>query len=268
MRKVFSFKEYRDLIRYRIDSAEEKGYKSKLAEAAGCKGSYLSQVMNGSAQLTPEHAFGISSFWGLNPSETEFFMLLVHQERAGSRALKQHYAEKIRGLKQDAVDVAKTVQKDSQIFSDPALTALYFAHWHIAAIHLLLGIPGFQESGVISRRLQIGEKSVLEALQVLSQLQLAERRDGKWRLLQNDIHVPKGSSLENLAHMNWRQRAMVAQQKEEGLLLQFSALNTVAISDIPRLKEVLYDAIAAYRAIAQPSVEEELICLNIDFFKV
>lgn len=268
MRKVFSFKEYRELIRYRIEAADEKGYKGRLAEAAGCKGSYLSQVLNDTVHLTPEHAFGIAAFWGLSPSETEFFLLLVHQERAGSRALRQYYADKIRSLKQDALDVAKTVQKDSQSFSDPALTTLYFANWHIAAIHLLIGIPGYQESPAIEKRLQLSEKSVSEALHLLAKLNLAERRDGKWRPLQNDIHVPKDSPLANLAHMHWRQRAMAAQQKEEGILLQFSALNSVALSDLPRLRETLYDAIAAYRAIAQPSAEEELICLNIDFFKV
>jgi len=268
LKKITSFKEYREIIRYRIGTADEKGYKSRLSQAAGCKASYLSQVMSGAVHLTPEHAYGMAIFWGLNTLDTEYFLLLVNQERAGSAALRQYYSGRIRGLKQDAMDLAKTVQKDSQAFTDPALTALYFAQWHVAAIHLLLGIPGFQDIDSIAKRLQLSEKSVLDGLNLLSRLNLAALRDGKWRLLQNDLHLPKDSPLANLAHSNWRQRALAAQQKEEGILMQFSALNTVALADIPRLKEVLYDAIASYRAIAQPSAEEELTCLNVDFFRL
>lgn len=103
MRKVSSFKEYRELISYRIEAAEEKGYKTKMA--AGCKIIYLSQVMIGTVHLTLEHAHGIATFWGLNALETDFFLLLVNQERAGSLALRRYYSEKLKLVKHDALDV-------------------------------------------------------------------------------------------------------------------------------------------------------------------
>ena len=47
-------------------------YKSSLSEAAGCQLSYLSQVLAGKAQLNPDHAAGLSGFWGHSDFESDF----------------------------------------------------------------------------------------------------------------------------------------------------------------------------------------------------
>lgn len=268
LRKIWSCKQYREVIEDRIKATEEKGYKSKLAAAAGCKGSYLSQVLSGTIHITPEHAYRMTQFWGLTPSESEFFLLLVHHDRAGSRELRRYYSEKLRVMRQDAQDIAKSMHAESTTISHPELSVKYFAQWYPTAIHLLLGIPGFQSIEAICKRLHLSESIVRETLELLVNLNLAETRNGLWTLLKNDIHLPKDSPLAALGHSHWRYRAMGFPQGDESLQLRITSLNSVAHADIPRLREVLFEAVEKFRKIARLSAEEELVCMNLDFFRI
>src|SRR5688500_3877864 len=76
-------------------------YKSRLAEAAGCQRSYLSQVLAKKALLSPEQAMGLADFWGLSSREADFFLMLVLHERAGTARLRGKLAQKLEGLRQE-----------------------------------------------------------------------------------------------------------------------------------------------------------------------
>jgi transcriptional regulator with XRE-family HTH domain len=75
--------------------AMRRGTKAQLAEAAECQSTYISQVLHGKAQLSPEQAERIARYLKLGKEETNFFMLLVHKERAGSKELKNYYLTQI-----------------------------------------------------------------------------------------------------------------------------------------------------------------------------
>jgi transcriptional regulator with XRE-family HTH domain len=72
--QVYSHSNYREFIKDKArENRGQSGYKTRMAKAAGCQLSYLSQVLRGSANLTLEHAVGLSKLWELNEEETEIF---------------------------------------------------------------------------------------------------------------------------------------------------------------------------------------------------
>jgi len=63
---LFSSENYKAYLKSVLDGpGKERGYQSRLAEAAGCQRSYLSQVVHSTPHLTPEHAMGMAQFWKL-----------------------------------------------------------------------------------------------------------------------------------------------------------------------------------------------------------
>src|SRR5687768_13356982 len=90
--RIFNFLDYKKYLKEVIrENRGTHGYKTRLAKAAGCRSSYLSQVLHGNFDLSPEHALGLANFWGLSTTEKDFFIQLVHLARAGTKELKKYY---------------------------------------------------------------------------------------------------------------------------------------------------------------------------------
>ena len=93
---VYEASAYKEFLNSKIQAFRSvKGYKTQLAKAAGFSPSFLSQVIHGHIELTPEHAIRLARFWELDAFETDYFMLLVDSARAGSIALREHLAVKM-----------------------------------------------------------------------------------------------------------------------------------------------------------------------------
>jgi uncharacterized protein (TIGR02147 family) len=101
---IYEATNYKDFLGTKILAYRMvKGYKSKLAKAAGFSPSFLSQVIHGHVELTPEHALRLAQFWELNENETDYFMLLVDHSRAGSIILRNRISQKMEAFKQSVL---------------------------------------------------------------------------------------------------------------------------------------------------------------------
>jgi plasmid maintenance system antidote protein VapI len=88
---IYQAKHYREYITAKINNfAKVRGYRTKLAKAAGFSPSFLSQVMHESVEITPEHAIRMAQFWEMDDQTTEYWMQLVDHGRAGSIILRRH----------------------------------------------------------------------------------------------------------------------------------------------------------------------------------
>ena len=92
MNEIFVYEHYRDFIRDRMKADPKSwGLQSRLAKAAGCQQAYLSQVLKGQTELTPEQGLGICQFWNFSERETEFFLLLLQRDRSGQKSMKDFF---------------------------------------------------------------------------------------------------------------------------------------------------------------------------------
>jgi hypothetical protein len=92
---LFICPSYRDFLHHEIKSSGRRGFKTRLAEAADCQQSRMTQVLNGTAQLNEDQALGICEFLRLTDAESDFFILLVRYERASSEKLRDHLKAKM-----------------------------------------------------------------------------------------------------------------------------------------------------------------------------
>ena len=78
---LYQFKKSATFFTYQAEKYYDmQGYQGKLAKAAHCHSSHISQVIRKKSQLTLDQAAGIACFWELDPNETEYWLTLIQYE--------------------------------------------------------------------------------------------------------------------------------------------------------------------------------------------
>ena len=266
MANVFKYLDYKEFLKQEIsDRAEKRGFITRLAEAAGCQRAYLSQVIHSHVQLTPEHACNISLFLEMNDLESDYFLLLVDHGRAGTPLLRQRLSLRMEAIRQKSENLAERFQSASLI--SPEEQNRYYSAWLWSAIHMLVSAPAFQTVEVIMLRLGVPRSQVLEILSGLESMGLVEHQKGRWTFRGGNLHVPRGSPLNSMNHLNWRMRAIQDAQTPDSDGVHYTAAFTMSVKDAETLKAKILAFFDDHRKAVGESGSEELYCFNCDFFK-
>lgn len=266
--EVFGFSEYREYLNHRIESDQEgRGYQKKLATAAGCQSSYLSQVLSGHANLTSEQAIGLCAFWEFNEDETGFFMALVQYERAGTPKLREHLLDQMNKLRTKKRTLSNRFHEAGEI--TPGQEQEYYSTWYLPLIHTMVAVPRFRRVDAIAKSLSLSAAVVEKALHTLMKIGLVEEKDGFWTNTARSIHLKSSSPLNFAYHANMRQLAnRDMQQSEPGQHIHYSAVYSLSEKDFDRLKQQFIDAIEESRKVVRDSREETAVVFGLDFFRI
>lgn len=264
---IFTFQSYKAVLRASIkENQSQRGYKSQLAEAAGCQRAYLSQTLNSHVQLTPEHALNLADFWGLPALEKEFFIELVNYERAGSEKLRQYSLQRLTKFREKNSNISLRLKKPG--IQDPSLQVSYYSSWHFSAIHILLTIPGYNTVESLAKKINLREDVVRQALGTLKALGLVKQNGPQWTSVSFDLHLSKDSPMNTWNHSNWRQRAVLDSQSPNSQGTHFTSVYSMSQSDFEKLKGELLKFIERSRQLALASPEEKLVSFTCDLFAV
>ena len=269
VKDVFDFRSYKRYLSEILKNqpANGHGYKSRLAQAAGCRVAYVSQIFGGEAHFSPEQAEALNTFLGHSPEEADYFLLLVQLERAGSKALEKRIEVQIekalekRLILKDRVDIKASLS--------PVDQATYYSAWYFAATHILVTIPSFQTREAIGRYLDFPVERTNEILDFLVNVGLVNYAQGRYTPGTTRLFLGNDSPMIAKHHSNWRMRAI--QSLDRGLKtdLHFSGVFSLARADVLKIKEKLVKDIEEARSLIRESKDEtELQCFAVDFFKI
>lgn len=263
---IFSFHSYKAVMSDRLGGAGNRGQISRAADALGCQRSYLSRVISGDLQLTPDHAYQLTSFWNFTADEREYFLTLVEHERAANPEYRIHIKSKLSAIKAKSASIQERTQRKH--LSIDGLQAHYFSSWIWTALHFLACIPRYQTIEALAQRIGIPQSLVLQTLEQMQSMGLVAEHKGKWIYQSGEFHVAKDSPLVILHHQNWRHKAVVDAQNLLNENVHFTGILTLSQKDLERVKELLLEFISRASAIASPSKPEEAVALTCDFFAI
>ena len=151
---IFIFKTYKAFLADYIKRNKYKGLISKLAETCGCDRTYISQVLNGKADLLPDHIARLCEYLHFTELESDYLMLLLLKDRATSVAAKNIFEIKLKKINEMAEDLSQKVKskKDSEEIISEEHKTLYYSNWLFSAIHILTSIANFQTIEAISKK--------------------------------------------------------------------------------------------------------------------
>lgn len=267
MESIFRASDYRTVLESRIAATgKARGVMTRLAAAAGCHPSYLSQVLAGQSQLTTDQAAGIAAHWALSEREEEYFVALVSHARAGQPRLRAMIERRLAALRRESEEVSAHVQGDSsRVTEENAL--LYYSSWAYSAAHMAASIPGKCTTAVVTQRLGLAPAATATILESLARMGLIERaNDATWAIAQRTLHIPRTSVLTTHHHLNWRAKTSERLQQPAADDLYFSGVYGLAVADLPHVRDALLAAIKNVAAVVAPSKEETLMHVGIDCY--
>lgn len=266
---IFDYVNYKSYIRDLLKTRPGKGYgfKSKIASALNCRPAFISQVLNGNQQFSPEQAEALNQFIGHNKDESVFFHLLVQYERAGTKILGERIRSQIEEMLQkrlilkDRVDIRETLSTLDQ--------ATYYSSWLYAAIHMLTTIPRYQNKEAIAKYFDISLIKLNGILDFLISVGLVVQINGSLKPGVSRIFLGVDSPMIVPHHRNWRLRAIESLDHDLKNDLHLSTAVTVNRADGLKIKQQLVQYIEEIRGQVKASQsEEELHCFCVDFFHV
>lgn len=264
--------EYSDYKKYLTDILElrgqsEKGQRTKLAEHISCQSAYLSSILNGNANLSPEQAQSTAAFLNHTATEARFFLNLVLLERAGTKNLKSYYHQELDKIKKERSQLKNRISTGRELSEKQQIR--YYSSWYYAAIHILVSIKKFSTIKDIASALNLSPNKVSEVLEFLTEIGVLKKKANHYLQGEVNLFLDKNSPFINKHHTNWRIKAVQSFDSPAESDFHYSGVITCSPKSREKIRELLLKAVESIRAeVRATESEEHLQVYTLDFFSL
>lgn len=263
---IFDFDDYKKYVIQAIENRAkyERGPKSKLAEAMGCRPAYLSQVLNDSQDLSAEQAQAANQFFGHTLPESRYFLNLVLLSRAGTPELRSYYQDELKKQKEERL-VLKYRVNVSRILSEND-QARYYSSWYYAAIHVIVSLKKIKSKEQIAIELGLPLATVNEVLEFLIQIDLIKPQGAGFVQGETNLYLDSKSPFITKHHTNWRVKAIQVLDQKNQQRVNYSGIITCSEEDAGKIQELMIQTVQKIRSIVKESKDETLLVYTLDLF--
>lgn len=264
---IFDFSDYRIFLREWIEEAKirKASNLSRLAEALGVHSTFLSHVLSGSKNLSLEQATVLSEHLNQTKIEREYLFALLQLEKAGSHSLKKYWQERIKEIITEKNKMHRRFDKHHELTDTDR--AIFYSSWLYVAAFLASAIDEGQNLDQIANTLNLTRDKADEIMQFLVSVGICKESKGLFMLGETHVHVPNESPFVVKHHTSWRMKAVQKMDSRTTEELFFTSPMSIARKDFDAIREKINFVIKEIVDIAKESKAEEIVCLNIDFFR-
>lgn len=256
---AFDYVDYKSYLKSRLSRGDQK----TLAASIRCQSAFLSQVLRGSPHLSLEQGILTSEYFKMNSSEQEYFMLALQLGRSGSEKLSKYYSEKMKKMRTQQQKIESKIGRFDSL--DSSQTKIFYSSWKYPVIHVLLSLPTDNQFKLIQEKTKLSEHEIKKILNFLSSVGLIELQAGKWRPTKRRIHLGPDDELIGTHHKNFRNLSIAQLEDAKPNSIHFSSVLSISVKDCEKIKNLLLDTIEKTEAILNPSPEEDIRILCLDF---
>lgn len=262
---IFEFDDYK---KFTLDELKRRhgrvhGQLSLMARALGLSSTMMSQIFRGPKQLTLEHGIKLSDHLGLSREETEYFLLLVQKERAGSMALQREFERQIQRARNQALQVRRAVKKDLTLSQEEQ--KIFYSSWEYSAARLACELPQIKNLNDLSVLLGIPVNKLQQIMNFLLQTGLTKRKTQGYELGPAVTYVGEDSPFLQNHHRNWRIRSMERWPHRTPRELFFTASMSLSEEDAEKIRAKLFELISEITSTARASKPETMRALVLDW---
>lgn len=265
---VFHFRKYRPFLRDSLANfpKQGRGQTLKLAQHLGVNSSFVSQVMSGQKDFNLEQAQAVSEFLGLQSMDTDYFLIMVQHERAGTQKLRKYFEQKMNTMQAEAQKVVNRIEVDRSL--SEAEKTKFYSSWVYPAIPLYCSVGKGKSFEEILKWTEWPRDRVLETVEFLLSSGFLQNKDGIYIEGIQRTHIEQGSPHLLRHHTNWRMKSLLRSETLTPQELMFTAPFSASKSDIEWLREELVQFIQRFTKKLGDSKPDSVGCLNLDLISV
>lgn len=214
---IFKTNDYREIftqvIKERRDLDPEISFQNMSAHMRVPK-SYVSRVIHGKADLSPDQLFLACEYLGFTQKEHAYLVLLLELARTGLKRRKEQLLAQIRHLQAEHLDTKKHLKEAAIMDTNGDLQSYYFDP-RVQLVHVCLTVPRYRKNlALLSEDLKLSTQQLLAILNKLEQMKIIARDNGDIKVLVENIHLPKSSPV----YRPWRNGLkLMAMQKVDSI---------------------------------------------------
>jgi uncharacterized protein (TIGR02147 family) len=264
---IFEFDDYKKYIEKRISLMPKggRGETQKIAKQLRMHSTRLSHVFRGQDHLTLEQGLELCQYFGMSELESEYFLLLLQEAKAGSAHLQAFFRKKRKEILEKSRELSARVPGEHKLTDTEK--ALFYSNWYYSAIRLFSSLPGNHSIDSIAEKFGMPRGRVSEALQFLLKHDLCIEIEGRIQMGPKSTHLESTSPIVSRLHSNWRIKAMEKHPSLSQQELAFTSPMSIERKDADKMREILVQAIERSAAFADTDAPDSLFCINVDFFE-
>lgn len=265
---LYDYDDYRAYLMEWLEAQPKagRGILRAWSQKFGVHPSLLSQVLSGKRLLTLELADQIGDELNLGENEGTFFQLLVLQEHAGTKKLKDKFRKRILEARTRSKKISERVRTDIELSEEAK--AIFYSNWMYAGLRNLSAIPEYRTVDALSSRLGLPRALVAGAIEFLVTEGLCRINEGgAIEVGPQRTFVPAGSPLVERHHQNWRLHGFTKMKLKRSEDLFLTIPMSLSVADAEKLRALLPSWFQEVNKIIGPSESQTVRCLNLDFFE-
>lgn len=275
---VFLYNDYRKYLQDYVDT-QSAGIKKHVAASVGVSASLLSQILAGDRDLSKDQAYSFASFMQFNPLETNYWLTLLDHHKAESPKLKQFYANLLKGYEHEFQYNNRTRSGLEKTNWTPEYIAVFYSSWHFPAIYCALAIPEKWTCEKFAKRFNLPLQRVQYIMNFFVEHNIVSVAENSDYVLNKAGYVyvsaPDAASHEAaVIHntKNFRQKALAVFEENQFVKnrepIFRSLMALLSQEDYKDLEKEIFNLVEKFHQKVAAKNYEEIVCLNIDFFKI
>jgi len=120
----------------------------------------------------------------------------------------------------------------------------------------------------MAKKINLNRKFANKVVTFLENNKLIVKEKNSYAIGKTRIHLKADSPLIKSHHQNFRNKAILSLEEENDFNLHYSAVLTLSKKDCHKIRDLILKLIAEKETILAPSPNEDIICLNMDLFKL
>jgi uncharacterized protein (TIGR02147 family) len=263
---IFNYTEYKQFVRERVKQMPHRGRGQfrLMSLKLDVNSTVISQIFKGERHLSAEQGIKLAHFLGLSELETKYFINLILKERAGTEDLKNYFSKEGQHLKNQAKTLKARLAEHQEVTDQ--YKALFYSNWYYSGIRILSSLPKYNTVDDIAERLHLPRSVVAQVLDFLLATGLCVKKGEHLSVGPQNTHLDARSPLINNHRRNWHIKALERINVQDEADLFYSGPMSLSKEDSLLVREELVSHIAKILKRVQKSNEEEVKCLNIDWF--
>ena len=262
----YDYRDYKKLVTEMVEAMPRRGRGQfrKLSEKLRVNSTVISQIFRGSRELSPEQALLVSEHFGFNKTQEKFFLILVQKARAGTKQLEDYYAAEEQAIREEAQAIKARLHKHDVIKDEHK--AMFYSEWYYSGIRNLSAIPGYNSVDDFADYFKINRGLANHVVDFLLETGLCVEKEGAITYGPKSTLLDAKSPLINTHRRNWKLKALEHMQRNDQDDLFVTAPMSLSHKDRMAIREELVQTLTRVLKRVGDSPEEQLSCLNIDWF--